>query len=187
MVKKAFFFSFDALIAISIMLAVLYAASLIYISNRSDVQQVYYAQDLVEIFSSVSMQEINNSQVAVILQQHNLTEYNLTVLEQIGRFWAVGDVQTARNLSEYLLGSLIPVQFGYALVAGNDVIFETDTPLRNQLSSAKQMVSGLESGHAIEGKSARLFLKDINAKQDAAYAYFGGYEGDGNLTKRGSV
>ncbi|MBS3142052.1 VWA domain-containing protein [Candidatus Woesearchaeota archaeon] len=183
MVKKAFFFSFDALIAISIMLAVLYAASLIYISNRSDVQQVYYAQDLVEIFSSVSMQEINNSQVAVILQQHNLTEYNLTVLEQIGRFWAVGDVQTARNLSEYLLGSLIPVQFGYALVAGNDVIFETDTPLRNQLSSAKQMVSGLESGHAIEGKSARLFLKDINAKQDAAYAYFGGYEGDGNLTK----
>ena len=55
MVKKAFFFSFDALIAISIMLAVLYAASLIYISNRSDVQQVYYAQDLVEIFSSISM------------------------------------------------------------------------------------------------------------------------------------
>jgi len=181
--KKAYFFSIDAIVALIIMVSVLLVFSIYYQSRQPDVQHIYYSSDLAEILSTVKMGDVNITSAKSLLDQSNLTDYNLTVMEQIGRFWAVGDTDRARNLSAVVLGSLIPDYYGYAVVAENDLVYSNDKEFTSQLFSAKQMISGLEQGDVIFGQSARIFLTGINARSDTAYVYFGGYEGDGNISK----
>ena len=186
MVKKGIFFSIDAMIAITLILSVIILVSVFYINKQSDSQQIYFSSDLVQILSTMTIGEINDPEVQSFLNDSNLTGVNRSILEQALRFQVGGDEDKAQELLNLTVGSLIPdyYNFGVWIEGYDDPVFTTSQEPVRQLISSKQMVSGIEKEKIIEGLTSRAFLAGINERSSSAYVYFGGYEGDGNITKK---
>lgn len=186
MVKKALFFSLDALIASILIISVLIVVPFFYPVKSSEPQEIYFASDMVQVLSSIRLQEVNRSEVIALLSSQNITDYNKTILEQVLRFQVEGKEDAAEHLLNLTASSLIPDYFSMGVwVEGyDDPLFTSGNRSVSELASSKQMVSGIERGRIIEGLASRVLLSNINSMSGRGYSYFGGYEGDGNITKK---
>ena len=186
MVKKGVFFSIDALIAVIIILSAIIFISVFYINKPSTSQQVYFSSDLVQILSTMKIGEINDPAVQSLLNEGNITELDRTILEQTLRFQVGGREEEARELLNLTIGNLVPDYYnlGVWIEGFEEPVYATSQEPVTQLISSKQLVSGIEKEKAVEGLASRAFLSGINERTSSAYAYFGGYEGDGNITKK---
>ncbi|MBW2983808.1 VWA domain-containing protein [Candidatus Woesearchaeota archaeon] len=186
MVKKGVFFSIDALIAVIIILSAIIFISVFYINKPSTSQQVYFSSDLVQILSTMKIGEINDPAVRTMLNESNITELNRTILEQTLRFQVGGREDEASELINLTIGNLVPDYYnlGVWIEGFEEPVYATSQEPVTQLISSKQLVSGIEKEKAVEGLASRAFLSGINERTSSAYAYFGGYEGDGNITKK---
>ncbi len=125
------------------------------------------------------------------------------VLDEIGTDWAASNGTTnssswlaAVNISKAYLDKLIPDRFGYQLVIEDrGITFNiSDTNLDNSSRRPKydaassrtyssRLLVGYGAGEPTRGEVARAFLTNIREKTESSYAYFGGFEGQGTLTK----
>ncbi len=85
--KKAYFFTLDALLAITVMILgfilVFSAGSKV----PSTAQLNYYAEDLMTLMSSTKIYEINNVYVDELYEAGDITNRDFTILEQAGEFY----------------------------------------------------------------------------------------------------
>ncbi|MFH1641418.1 MAG: hypothetical protein ABIC04_00805 [Nanoarchaeota archaeon] len=185
MVKKGVFFSIDAFIAVILILSVVAVGSVFFIVKESSTQPVYYSSDIVQILSTLKIGEIKEASVKNFLNNTNITDYNVTILEQVLRFQVEGEFDKANELLNLTISDLVPDRYGIGVwVEGYDYPLFNSTPNNaKQLISSKQLVSGLEKDRVVEGLSSRAILSNIDERTSSSYAYFGGYEGDGNITK----
>ncbi len=185
MVKKAYFFSMDAFIAVLIILTVIIVAPSFYSVNKNSEQPIYFSSDLIQILSTTKMGEINNSDIQLIINTTSQDILNRTFLEQVLRYQITGREDKAEELVRLMTEGLLPSTYGFGVWAEGytQSIYSQGSPYTTQLLSSKQMISGIEKSRAIEGLSARIFLTGINELVSSSYVYFGGYEGDGNITK----
>ncbi|MBW2981021.1 hypothetical protein KY360_06415 [Candidatus Woesearchaeota archaeon] len=186
MVRKGIFFSLDALIAVTIILSAIILISFYYSSRVSSTQPVYFSSDLNQILSTIKLSEIDDPAVVGLLNSSNITDLDRTILEQTLRFQVGGDEELATELLNITIGGLVPDYYnmGVWIEGYEDPIYATSQEPATQLISSKQLISGIEKEKTIEGLASRAFLSNINERTTSAYAYFGGYEGDGNITKR---
>ncbi|HZX44151.1 MAG TPA: hypothetical protein VFF28_00555 [Candidatus Nanoarchaeia archaeon] len=187
--RKAVFFSLDALIAAILIITVVVLTPLFYLKEEENPQNIFYSSDVIQLLSSIRIDELNNSGIALFRQRENLTDVNKTILEQILRFQVEGDEDKASELLNLILSGLVPDYYGMGVwIEGfGEPVLSSNLSYSGQLISSKQMVSGIERGRAIEGLAARALLTDINERFANEYIFFGGYEGDGNLTKEFSL
>ncbi len=178
--KKAIFFSTDALIALAIILiTILVVYPLVSTSqHRSELQE-----DVIEVFSTLKVNEINNVQVQSLIASGDIRDINNSILEQIGEFY-ITDKALAINFTEAMLDYLdtsenIGIWHEDSLIASkNSSPYET---ARN-IETSSHVVSGLsniQQNGSITGYSARAWLSSNLAQK---YFYFGGYAGDGNIS-----
>ena len=108
------------------------------------------------------------------------------ILDEVGREWTSGNESGATNLSTQYLDQLIPESMGYKIlfdgdvVASNSRVSESDAIAK---TSSVRLLAGYEKNRTTIGSVARGFLTGITQKSSAAYAYFGGFVGQGNITK----
>ncbi|MBW2974550.1 VWA domain-containing protein [Candidatus Woesearchaeota archaeon] len=184
--KKAFFFSIDALIAVILTLSILMIVPSFYMREDQPVQPVFFSSDIVQLLSTMKVGEMNSPGIVALIDSSNISDLNRTILEQALRFQVSGYEEKANKLLNLSIGNLLPGYYNIGIwIEGYDdpVYASGDDPV-TELISSKQMVSGIEMGRAIEGLSARAFLTGMGEKVSSTYVYFGGYEGDGNITKR---
>jgi hypothetical protein len=175
--NRGVFFSFDAFIALSIIfLSVLIIYPIIY-EERSE---NFIQDDLIEVLSSMKIGETNNSYIEYLIANGNITDLNKSVLEQIGEFY-VSDIDVAKNLTSEIISDIdskenIGIWYGSTLLASRNV-----TPFEDASSAeiGRQYISGIQSGDAVTGFSARAFF---SSTYQTKYFYFGGYVGEGNLS-----
>ncbi len=122
------------------------------------------------------------------------------VLDEIGAEWASanGSVTSehwsnATNISKKYLEKLIPKRFGYRLVIDDtNVIYDSNSdpdserPPEDKASSethSTRLLVGYGKGLPTRGHVARAFLTNIREKTTSKYVYFGGFVGQGNLTR----
>ena len=121
------------------------------------------------------------------------------ILDDIGGEWAVADGNTssvhwenASNISKNFLEGLIPDNMGYKILIDGNLIYSSDTDLNstrvreddaNTITYAQRLLIGYESGMPTRGHVARAFLKQIKEKITSEYAYFGGFVGNGNISR----
>ena len=121
------------------------------------------------------------------------------VLDDIGTEWAVSNGSTnsthfenATNITKEYMGQLIPPNMGYRVTVDETVIYDSDEDntsnrIRESDSTTKTYASRLLVGYAAGlptvGHIARSFLTNILEKETSEYAYFGGFVGQGNLTR----
>ncbi|MEA3254731.1 MAG: VWA domain-containing protein [Candidatus Altiarchaeota archaeon] len=122
------------------------------------------------------------------------------VLDEIGTKWAAangsnssGHWLNATNISRGYLDKLIPERFGYRLVIDDtDVLYDSDSDpdsdrppdaTASSKTHSTRLLVGYGSGLPTRGHVARAFLTNIREKTTSSYTYFGGFVGQGNLTK----
>ncbi len=173
--KRGYFFSLDAFIALLVIIGVvIFIKPPLVQTNYSDTLH----QDLLSSLSSLKIGELDNFYAYQWIADGSINNLNQSVLEQIGEFYALNETRAtllAQSILDDLnLNSNIGIYFSNNLIAmsGN-----FGTPER--VSTARQLISGVEGGQAVKGYSSRAFLTSENRVD---YFYFGGYVGDGNIS-----
>jgi len=182
--KKAIFFTIDSLLASGIVIVAILLVSNFYSVERQRTNVNFASQDLVRVFSTMTVGEVNNNFVQSLIASGTITNTNNTILEQIGEFWASGKTDLAANFTKNLTETIFPAAYGYSVLVNGEEIYSRNIPVQKSLVSSKQIISGIAKAKPTQGFTARVLLTGIKSKKTNAYAYFGGYEGDGNLTKK---
>jgi len=179
MVKKGAFFSLDALIAVMILLMALATITYVQTKGFDQPQTSYYASDLVEILSSVKLEELPTE----IVENYSLEKLNRTIMEQVLR-WEVEGNSAGEDLLDSILEGVVPPPYEVGVwMEEVNAVYSSGSGNGEELFSAKRMISGLERERDVDGTAARALLSNIDERTSSEYAYFGGYEGDGNVTK----
>src|SRR3989344_2085503 len=181
--KKGIFFTIDGLLASAIIITVILLSSSFYIARQKSVNVNYAAQDLVRVFSELKVGEVDNSYVESLVESGQVSNPNVTILEQIGEFWSSDQLNLSYNLTKNLTESLIPKKYGFSVLVDGEVIYSRNNSLSKSLVSSRKIISGIAKAKPTEGHTARILLNGIKSKKTSSYVYFGGYEGDGNITK----
>jgi len=184
MEKRGVFFTIDAVLAASIIVIAIIAASSYYIKETKTETIDYLAHDTIRVLTNLKVSEIDNAYTAELIAEGNITRLNNTILEQIGEFWSEDEMVQASKFAGNITGALIPERLGVGIWVDNELIYSRNKPITKGLVSSKKLISGIAKEKPIDGYTARAILTGINSKRTNAYVYFGGYEGDGNLTKR---
>ena len=97
--KKAIFFTIDSLLASGIVIAAILLVSNFYSVEKQRTNINYASQDLVRVFSTMTVGELNNNYVQSLIASGDIINTNSTILEQIGDFWANGKTDLAANFT----------------------------------------------------------------------------------------
>jgi len=187
---RGFLLSLDAMVAISLMLLVaifLSGLSLTYASPELGYQRLYLAgKDLLVVMDNVEVEDLQEFEtIRYYTDVGLLTEVDdeRTLLDVIGSLWASDNVTEAANITEDIFGTLLGnTQFGYELSIDGMPIFNNGVSQDRYVSKFSNIVSGYGVGGPVEGYVSRVFIKKAN-KVGSNFIYFGGYEGDGNISK----
>lgn len=181
--KKAVFFTIDSLLASGIIIVAILLVATFYSANRQPVNINYASRDMVRVFSALKVGEVNNDYVKSLIASGDITNVNNTILGQIGSFWAEDKMELAKNFTKNLTEDVFPPAFGFSVLVDNELVYSRNISVKRSLVSSRKLISGIAKAKPTEGFTARVLLNGIKSKRTNAYAYFGGYEGDGNLTK----
>ncbi|MBI4452528.1 hypothetical protein HY637_03800 [Candidatus Woesearchaeota archaeon] len=184
MKKRGIFFTIDALLASGIIILSIILISNFYVYEQQKVNVNYAAQDMVRVFSSLTVGEVNNEYVKNLTLSGIISNTNNTLIEQIGEFWAEDNTELAKNFTKNLTESIIPDNYGFSVLVNGEEIYLRNLPVDRALVSSRRIISGIAKAKPTQGFTTRVLLTGIKSKKTSAYAYFGGYEGDGNLTKK---
>jgi len=182
-IKNAQYFTIDSLLAAGIIIIVVLLVSNYYVSEKQRTNLNYVSQDVALVFSSMKVGDVNSDYVKKLVSEGKISRINNTILEQIGEFWSQNQNDIARNLTIDLIESLIPKQFGISVLVDGDEIYKRNNTITTALVSSVRMISGITKDKPTRGFSTRLFLGNIKEKAISNYVYFGGFEGQGNITR----
>lgn len=109
------------------------------------------------------------------------------ILDEIGEAWAENDLNRSQEIADYYLEELVPESTGYRLSIDDEVVAENPGRIpmgdATTLTHASRMLVGYGKGLPVRGSVARAFLSGVEAKETSSYAYFGGFVGEGNITR----
>ena len=182
--KKAFLFSLDALLASLIMIGSLLIIIKITTFESDTVQLSAAGQDILSGISAISLTEVQDPWIQANIANGSITDPNASVIEQIGYYWALNQIDDAKRLANITFVNLYP-EFGLRFSIEGVVLYEKNsTKGSRDIITATRMMSGIVQGEAVTGSSAVAYLKRIKDKRTASYTYFGGFVGQGNISVR---
>ncbi len=185
--RRGFFFSTDALLALGLIIVVLGFASMLYVKKPVFVMSDYKAEDLISVLSELKINEINNSYKDYLVSNGIIKDYDLnkSILEVIGKLFVSGHETEAGLLFANITKPLFDERFNYGLYLDDNPVFVSDnnTSPRNSISFSR-LISGIQEEKPVEGYTARAFITSLTGKVFSNYVFFGGLEGQGNLSVR---
>ncbi|MGM5482416.1 MAG: hypothetical protein ACQESF_03045 [Nanobdellota archaeon] len=182
-IKKGFFFSTDALIALFVLVFAISSVSLVYINDKPDKQVYFFSQDISNILASNKVSDINNSYLNSLIQNKSIKDKNTPIIEQIGMFWAKDETTTAKRLAKEIITPLAPPGYGVSVKINNNILYSNNKTPGEELISHKSLITGIESGKPLNGTSARIYFSSLGKHKRSRYAYFGGFVGQGELSR----
>lgn len=182
--KRGLYHAIDAVIAAAIILGVVLSASNFYLHEVSNEDISYVSEDLVRVLSEIGVKEINNSYIKDLLNKSRLSGRNNTLLEEIGMLWAEGNEDLARNITINVIDSLVPSEYSYGIWIDDNLLYGRNQSDVHSISTFRKFISGMERGRPTFGQTGRIYLTGKNNRVTSSFAYFGGFVGEGNITKR---
>jgi hypothetical protein len=180
--KRAIYYTMDALLAgfllIGAILMMMHQPSL----EKKLEQKIFISQDILNAISEMKIYELNNSFITAQVANGNITDTNITIIEQAGYFWTRNYTSKAIILLEYVLNDSLPENHGITIALANDTLMFKNLSSKKTLVTSNRMISGVEQGKPLSGASGSAYLKKISNKKTSAFAYFGGFVGQGNIS-----
>ena len=175
--KKALFFSMDAIIALFV-IVILIIIAYPYLKSPTQKTQIHY--DIITSLSTIKIGELDNPYVKSLIQQGIINDTNKSLVEQIGEFY-VTDLTLAKNLANEFLKDVKTNQNLGIWYENTFIASLNSSPIETakNIETARQIISGIKEGQSVTGFSARAYLTNTLKKE---YYYFGGYIGDAKVT-----
>jgi hypothetical protein len=180
--KQAIYFTADAFFA-----AMLIIGGFLFIYKISTTENPtehlsYLSSDLLVALDTLPITAINHSFISQEIANGNITHINNSYLEQIAEYWAKGEIAKAETLSTIILNNTLPDAIGARISIRNQTLFEQARNETGNIIASRRMISGIDEGKPFQGSSSYGYLRNIKDKKTSAYAYFGGFIGQGNIT-----
>ncbi|MEM4255371.1 MAG: VWA domain-containing protein [Candidatus Norongarragalinales archaeon] len=192
--RKGIVFTLDAGVAFLLLVSV--SAVVLLFSSVSIVPQAVQenlhlkASDSVSVLSFVQVRDARREAPVALLFDSGVVgveSLNETLMQLVADLWASGDAQNlsrAQNITDFFLSRFFPAGSNYAVYASNQSISNrTPSGDYSVATVSRNFVSGISSNRSLAvGCVARAFVQKIRGKEEAAITYFGGFEGEGNIT-----
>jgi hypothetical protein len=184
--KRGFLLSLDAILAITLLLTIsLFLAGMSFNYSTTEIryQRYYYVgKDLANV--------IEESKISAVSDVVNLSAYDLdqedmnrSILDVIGSFWAEGNASLAQNLTKEIFEKIVNgTGLNYEVLFDGESIYASGSGDSDFVARLSNIVSGYEKTRPVNGYMAKVYMSKAG-KTNSEFIYFGGYEGDGNLTK----
>ncbi len=192
---RGFILSLDAIFAISILIMVsLLLSGFMQTYSASDLiyQRYYYSgKDIVYVFEQTPLSSVGHLPVVQdylasgVLEQ---VDMDRTILDVIGSFWASGNSSEAGNITKAVLDEIFnETKNEYEIIFNGENIYNSsEPPKENFLARLSTVVSGYEKTKPVHGYAAKVYLSKVK-KSVSEFVYFGGYIGEGNVTRMVSL
>lgn len=173
---KGMIFYLDAIMALVLALVIVGGVGVYYsIEPELEYKTIHTeAEDIMQLMS----QEINNTELGL---DENYTDKSY--LEAIGTLWLNGNRTKAREVAASMLDKFdrrcLELSFEGEVIYNVTDCEEED----RSVAVANRVASGYTQGKKPDGFTSRVIL-NRERRVISDYVYFGGYEGDGNLTKK---
>lgn len=179
--RKGFYFSFDALLALSVMAGTLamVSQSSIIASNDFQVSNIDYkkstttGQDAMKLASQQNFYSFNDSFRQELKDQTVMEEsdFDRTIIDGVSLLWAARNISHAKEITQKYFDSKIPESYDYRLEVSQEedttVIYKTsdmpDSP--ETVSSISRLVSGHKIDEPSEGFQARARAVEATTNQ----------------------
>jgi hypothetical protein len=190
--KRGFILSLDAVVAVTLLLLLtvfIVGLSLSFYRPGIEYERLYYAgKDLLSVMEEVKIEDLRSFPTIEYYISEGVIisdDMDKTLLELVGSLWASGNSTKqgyANNITQDVMGELVPSRIGYEMLMDGESVYANGNMTGSYISRFSTIVSGYEIGKPVSGFLASAFLTRIT-KNTSSYAYFGGYVGDGNITK----
>lgn len=187
--RKGFILSIDALMAASIIataVILMSSMSFYYSSPEFSYKRLYSSgKDSITILEKAKIKSIyddidSETKINCEITQNDL---NKTLIDMIGYYWAQGNNECATNLTAFIYNSILnETTPGFALLIDGNEIFSTQLNEPDYISRVSTVASGYEKEKVVRGYISKVFITKAS-RESSTYGYFGGYVGDGNITK----
>lgn len=149
--KKGYFFTLDAFIAMSILILCLALLFSIHSSKPLPMQSIFISDDIMYYMSSTKCYELQNDYTMSLIEGGNISMPENSLIEQIAVFYVSNKGGIARNLTRNVLAGMIPSKYGAEIriynysVAYEDRISSGGVSQENSrmLISSKKVLFGL--------------------------------------------
>lgn len=188
---RGFILSLDAIFAISILIVVsLLLSGFMQTYSTSDLiyQRYYYSgKDVVYVFEQTPLSSVDHIPVIQDYMASGVLEegdMDRTILDVIGSFWASGNLSEAGNITKAVLDDIFnETKNEYEIILSGESIYNSSEPPReNFLARLSTVVSGYEKTKTVHGYAAKVYVSKVK-KSVSEFVYFGGYIGEGNMTR----
>ncbi len=195
--RKGFYFSFDAVIALMLVSA---AFGLVMTTDPpgsidldAKSKESLEADAAAESAMQVAIRQdardaLTPGQQIYFQNATELTGEDLEkpILDTIAVLWASNDTAEAQNLTAQYFDSIIPDRYNYRITIDDGAaatIYNTTTlpPDQELVTRATRLISGISRNRPTSGYIARAHLTETTTRNDRT-VFFGGYVGDGNIT-----
>jgi len=188
--KRGFVFTADVMMGISLFIIIFFTVAFYefesILPEKRYERLTYIAEDTMDLLAYMKARDIQDKPtVNRLIAEGVLTEKDLdkSVLDLIASFWYADNKSIARNISEEFLGP-ITKDVCINLTVDGEVMYNSPCPTAaREVAVSTRIESGYEPGMPTFGYIARAFLTAIKGKRDSSYAYFGGFVGQGNITR----
>ena len=187
--KKGFIFTMDAMIALSVMIMIILTVAFVkfetILPEKTYEKLNFIADDTMNLLAHLEVHEVQDTlTIKGLIDEGKIVKRDLhmTVLDLIASFWYRGNYTIAKNISRDVLEGLTD-DFCLNLTLETDTIYSSCSTSSKDVAVSSRIESGYQPGKPTFGYIARAFLTSITNKRDSSYVYFGGYVGDGNITR----
>ncbi len=181
--RKGFLFTLDALLAAMIIIGGLLLLGTLQEYHSDTTQLTASSQDVMQSLSSMRIGDVKNIWVQNQIANHSINDTNITVIEQIGQYWAEGSINNSKILSQIMLNGTYS-DYGVILRIGGDILYASNnsTKTGDDTTVSSRMITGIAQGQATTGSSSSAYLRHIKNKRNALFIPFGGFVGEGNIS-----
>lgn len=143
--------------------------------------QTQKSQDLLNSLNNIKMDEVDGFDVDV--QNQTLLRDDISVLDQIGFYWSQNDTASAELLFLEVAGHIVDDLDNFKLSFGDDNIYVKGSQTGDSAIVHSRMITGIGDESPITGFTSSAYLTRIRDKLTSEFVYFGGFTGQGNITK----
>jgi hypothetical protein len=165
--KKSILFITDSAVASFVLLSAILLLTSTDVGTGKKRVTATMASDIIDVMGEIRVNEYSTYPlIQSLIADGNITDTNMTMLIQIGTFWAEGKPELAQNLTRLVLKDLITDNMGIEVAIDYEEIYTknaTYLPSSSlSVSSAKRMVSGIQRGAPTQGYNARAYAVSLS-------------------------
>jgi hypothetical protein len=160
--KKSVFYIIDALIFSALILGGIFLLAPISPDPGLPQPTSSVAQDLIGVIENMRLDEINATWVQEQFTDKNITNTSTTVLQQLGEFWAMGEMGLAHALLTQTFAGVNTHHLDFGIWINDELIYTAATTPQTHIASGWRVVSGIEKGKPIKGFVARAQAQHVS-------------------------